>query len=545
MSHLEHTVEHMTTTYPFTTQNSAPSTEALNTQFAQSAQFAERFEPPPGFTTTTAPATEVLVPDAFGRWDPGQQRGYLAQRAINAAEGRTVVYAYACVRRATEHDEQRDPLDTAATMVGASMALSRRGAFRLVTTAVELIERLPRTAALLTTGWIGAQAAHAIAEETALVEDTLIPELDRRICEGLAPTRRRTHPPRIGPLRKMLSKHVAACDPVGADARAQQTRRDQNVRMTPISGDHARITATLTAVDAIEIADRIEALVRTVSADDPRTSGQLRAAGLLALSRGWTCLPEPDGSHPTDPAAQEAARRVIIHSYDDGDPDFRGLFLTGYGPVTGYTADELQRMARRRLDALDTLGDPDSEAARRYSPSEALSHFCRGRDGTCVFPGCQTPADKTDLDHIIPFDHDEPGRGGHTTSDDLGCLCRTHHRLKTEGLWAYYRNTEGVYVWIHGPNHPDRDPGTRIMSVPNGPLAQFAAPRHPERSCLQQESAEAGRTGDGIAGAGRRPHRRQRRHTERRYLRAQAEQRLRPTGGSAEQPPGQQGRSAA
>ncbi|EFV91566.1 hypothetical protein ES5_10322 [Dietzia cinnamea P4] len=481
------------------------------------------FEPPPGFITATAPATEVIVPGAFRRWDPGQQRGYLTQRAINAAEGETVAYAYACVLRATDHDQQRDPLDTAATMVGASMALSRRGAFRLVATAVELIERLPRTAALLTTGWIGIQAAHAIAEETALVDDHAMPELDRRISDGLAPTRRRTHPPRIGPLRKMLAKHVSACDPIGADARARQARREQNVQFTPISDDHARVTANLSAVDALEIADRIEALVRTAAADDPRPIGQLRAAGLLALSRGWACLPDPDGEHPTDADAQGAARRVVIHAYDDGASDFRGLFLAGYGPVTGFTADELQQRARRRLDALDTLADPETESARRYSPSDALAHFCRGRDGTCVFPGCETPADKADLDHIIPFDHDDPDRGGLTTSDDLGTLCRTHHRLKTEGIWAYYRNTEGVYVWLHGPNHPDSDPGTRITSVPHGPLAEFAAPRHPERSRLQRERAEAGKTGDGIAASRRRPHQRQRRDAERRALRAQVE----------------------
>ena len=514
----------MTPTPSSTTQNTGPAAEETDTQFAQ------KFEPPPGFVTTAVPAVDVLVPDAFSRWDPGQQRGYLAQRAINAAEGGTVLYTYACVRRATEHNQQPDPLDTAATMVGASMALSRRDAFRLVTTAVELIERLPRTSALLTTGWIGIQAAHAIADETALVEDHLIPELDRRISEGLAPTRRRTHPPKIGPLRKMLSKLVTACDPVAADARTHKTTRDQNVRTTPLPGDHARITATLAAVDALEIADRIEALVRTASTDDSRTTGQLRAAGLLALSRGWTCLPEPDGSHPTDPAAQDAVRRVVIHSYDDGDPDFRGLFLPGYGPVSGHTADELQRTGRRRLDALDTFADPDSDAAHRYTPSQALTHFCHGRDGTCVFPGCQTPADKTDLDHIIPFNHHHPDRGGLTTSDDLASLCRTHHRLKTEGIWAYYRNTEGDYIWIHGPHHPDHNPGTHITSTPNGPLAHFAAPRHPHRSRLQQEAAETGHTGNGLARSQRRPHQRQRRHTKKRHLRAQAEQRLQKRG---------------
>ncbi|MFN3338469.1 MAG: DUF222 domain-containing protein [Dietzia sp.] len=483
--------------------------------------------PPPGFTTATGPSLPVLVPEAFARWDPGQQRGYLAQRTVCAAEGRTLAYAYDCVRSATDRvatdrDRHRDPWETAATMISASMALSRHGASRLVTTAVELTERLPRTAALLATGWIGILAAHTIAEETALVADHLMPELDRQISEGLAPTRRRTHPPRLGPLRKMLTKTIAACDPVGADARAEQARRDQDVELVPLRDDRAIISATLTAEDALEIADRIEALARTAPADDPRPLGQLRAAGLLALSRGWTSLPDPDGEHPTDPKARSAARRVVIHAYDDGTPDNRGLTLAGYGPITGHTAEELQRSAGRRIDALSELADPDTAAARRHAPSEALARFCRGRDGTCVFPGCQTSAEKADLDHIIPFDHDHPDQGGHTTCDDLGCLCRFHHRLKTDGVWAYYRDTDGSYVWIHGPNHPDRDPGTRVTTSPSGPLAGHAAPQHPEASSRQREAAEAGETGSGSAESRRRPHVRHRRDAERRRLREQA-----------------------
>ena len=414
------------------------------------------FVPPKGFTTATGPAVDVIVPEAYARWDPHQQRGYLAQRLINAAEGRTVAFAYDCVRVAGQRDRHRDPWETAASIVSASMALSRHGASRLVTTAVELTERLPRTAALLATGWIGILAAHTIAEETAMVSDELMPELDRRISEALAPTRRRTHPPRLGPLRKMLTKTVSACDPVGADARAREARRDQDVEMVPLADDRALITAHLTAETAVEIADRIEALASTASEDDPRSLGELRAAGLLALSRGWACLPDVDGEHPGDPDGQAAARRVTIYAYDDGSPDNRGLTLAGYGPITGHTADQLERSARRRIDSLADLADP----------SEALARFCKGRDGTCVFPGCHTPAEKTDLDHIIPFDHDNPECGGHTTSDDLGSLCRFHHRLKTEGIWAYYRDIDGTYVWLHGPNHPEADPGTRITTAP-------------------------------------------------------------------------------
>jgi len=483
------------------------------------------FVPPKGFTTATGPAVDVIVPEAYARWDPHQQRGYLAQRLINAAEGRTVAFAYDCVRVAGQRDRHRDPWETAASIVSASMALSRHGASRLVTTAVELTERLPRTAALLATGWIGILAAHTIAEETAMVSDELMPELDRRISEALAPTRRRTHPPRLGPLRKMLTKTVSACDPVGADARAREARRDQDVEMVPLADDRALITAHLTAETAVEIADRIEALARTASEDDPRSLGELRAAGLLALSRGWACLPDVDGEHPGDPDGQAAARRVTIYAYDDGSPDNRGLTLAGYGPITGHTADQLERSARRRIDSLADLADPDCYAARRYTPSEALARFCKGRDGTCVFPGCHTPAEKTDLDHIIPFDHDNPECGGHTTSDDLGSLCRFHHRLKTEGIWAYYRDIDGTYVWLHGPNHPEADPGTRITTAPGGPLAALAPPRHPESSRRQQDAAEAGRTGSGSPASRRRPHLRHRRATERSRLRAQAHHR--------------------
>ncbi|MBB1058600.1 HNH endonuclease, partial [Dietzia sp. B19] len=216
------------------------------------------------------------------------------------------------------------------------------------------------------------------------------------------------------------------------------------------------------------------------------------------------------------------ARRVIIHAYDDGTPDNRGITLAGYGPITRHTAEELQRDARRRVNALSELADPDTAAARRHTPSEALARFCRGRDGTCVFPGCQTSAEKSDLDHIVPFDHDHPDQSGHTTCDDLGTLCRFHHRLKTDGVWAYYRETDGSYVWIHGPHHPNRDPATRITTFPTGPFAGHAAPRHPEASRLQREAAEAGETGSGSAESRRRPHLRHRRDVERRNLRAQA-----------------------
>ena len=43
---------------------------------------SEPGEPPPGFTLRSGPGVDLLVPEAFARWDPGQQRGYLARRLV-------------------------------------------------------------------------------------------------------------------------------------------------------------------------------------------------------------------------------------------------------------------------------------------------------------------------------------------------------------------------------------------------------------------------------------------------------------------------------
>ena len=65
------------------------------------------------------------------------------------------------------------------------------------------------------------------------------------------------------------------------------------------------------------------------------------------------------------------------------------------------------------------------------------------RDHTCVFPYCTRPAEHCDKDHVIPFSD-----GGATASDNLGNLCRRHHRLKTHHPgWTYTVLDPGTYLW--------------------------------------------------------------------------------------------------
>jgi hypothetical protein len=44
---------------------------------------------------------------------------------------------------------------------------------------------------------------------------------------------------------------------------------------------------------------------------------------------------------------------------------------------------------------------------------------------TCVFPTCEMPAQRCDIDHGLKFSW-----GGLTVLDNLAPICRTHHRLK-------------------------------------------------------------------------------------------------------------------
>lgn len=76
-----------------------------------------------------------------------------------------------------------------------------------------------------------------------------------------------------------------------------------------------------------------------------------------------------------------------------------------------------------------------------YRPAVAVARAVRARDGHCRFPGCSVPANRTQLDHVVPFPL------GQTTVDNLACLCVTHHRFKTHLPWSYVLAPDGLCTW--------------------------------------------------------------------------------------------------
>ncbi|GGO64948.1 hypothetical protein GCM10010910_21000 [Microbacterium nanhaiense] len=77
-----------------------------------------------------------------------------------------------------------------------------------------------------------------------------------------------------------------------------------------------------------------------------------------------------------------------------------------------------------------------------YRPTAWQKRALIGRDLTCRFPGCTTPARRADIDHTHAF-----AEGGRTTLSNLACLCEAHHVMKHQSDWQMKQLDDGVIEW--------------------------------------------------------------------------------------------------
>ena len=99
----------------------------------------------------------------------------------------------------------------------------------------------------------------------------------------------------------------------------------------------------------------------------------------------------------------------------------------------------------------------------RYRPPAGLADLVRARDRACVFPTCQTPAERCDIDHLTAW-----SQGGTTSLDNLATLCEAHHRLKHTPGWALTRDQAGGILSWHTPDKTvyQRHPNGTITRLP-------------------------------------------------------------------------------
>lgn len=131
--------------------------------------------------------------------------------------------------------------------------------------------------------------------------------------------------------------------------------------------------------------------------------------------------------------------------------------VDGQGVIDAQTARELLREAERSF-----VREPGPSAG--YVPSPKLAEQVRAEELSCTFPGCDAAVWGCDLDHVEPYDHDEPAAGGQTCRHNLRPLCRFHHRIKTHLHWTDFSygvdqaivvSPTGKCFWGKGFGMPD------------------------------------------------------------------------------------------
>ncbi len=136
--------------------------------------------------------------------------------------------------------------------------------------------------------------------------------------------------------------------------------------------------------------------------------------------------------------------------------------LAGYGPIPASVARHLSSDAKWRKFVTDPgTGNLLSFGRESYIPPQPLVDFLTARDRTCRFPGCSQPARVSDIDHAIPWKE-----GGLTSPENLGLLCRRHHRMKTHDGWNLESFADGSCKWT--------SPAGKEFFVPARPIHESA-----------------------------------------------------------------------
>ena len=198
---------------------------------------------------------------------------------------------------------------------------------------------------------------------------------------------------------------------------------------------------------------------------NPTTSGRS-----LPGSSGRS-LPVPDpatpafscsAAHDSSPAAslstaliaQPAASPAEVAEVRIGARSVAVPALTAWALAAGGTW--------RRLVTDPASGVVIDVGRTRYRPPAGLADLVRARDRACVFPTCQTPAERCDIDHLTAW-----SQGGTTSLDNLATLCEAHHRLKHTPGWALTRDqASGILSW----HTPDK---TVYQRPPNGTITRL------------------------------------------------------------------------
>ena len=342
-------------------------------------------------------------------------------------------------------EAEREDISTALRLAPAT-AQSR------IDIARTLVNNLPNTCSALATGEISSAHATVIARETAAAIRDGAPESVIFEIEQRAIAYAEFHTP--GQVANHVRTNVAKFAPEEFEEVTNRATALRRVSCYNEADGMSTVVAILPAADAQIVMNSIEAFILrqeqlSSGGGVAHTSGegtsakltidQKRADALSAICTNFLS----EISETVTPQRRPLTVNVTIDL-----PTLLGLAenpgqLAGYGPIPASVARELASDAKwKRFITEPQTGNLLDFGRESYEPPQQLKDFLIARDRTCRFPGCRRSALLSDLDHAESWDS-----GGSTSPDNIGALCRRHHRLKTHDGWKIESFSDGSCTW--------------------------------------------------------------------------------------------------
>lgn len=375
-------------------------------------------------------------------------------------------------------DPQREEIATTLNVAPVT-AQSRIDVARVLT------QHLPATCTALANGEISSAQATVIAKESATLLRRGIDPDQLKYLESMAIAYAEFHTP--AQVTNKVRSLVAKMEPVEFEVAVAQASEGRRVTFTPQPHGMAQIMALLPAVEAQTVWLAIDKLARAnkekgLSLDPDSQSSEIRTSAKSLLNSELGSGSTTDTTTDSDSLAKlismgiepltldqlradalaTIAESFLAASADENLahgrpvtlnltldlPTFLGLnenpgVLAGYGEIPASAARLLAKDAKWRRFITDPVtGNLLDYGRLTYQPPQPLIDFIVARDRRCRFPGCRQPARVCDIDHAIPWEE-----GGKTSKENLGLLCRRHHRMKTHGGWELASFEDGSCEW--------------------------------------------------------------------------------------------------
>jgi len=383
-----------------------------------------------------------------------KQRAITAVAGVQPSEGEGAMFGV--------DDAEREDVSTALRLAPATAQIR-------IDIARTLVNNLPNTCSALAVGEISSAHATVIARETAAAIRDGMSESAIFQIEERAIAFAEFHTP--GQVANHVRNAVAKYAPEEFE---DTTLRAQSMRRVSCFNDPngmSTVVAILPASDAQMVMNSIEAFIlrenqrieneRASAADSASCSDNSSAACSASMDDESEARKRTKDMRRADALSSICAayladitevvaphRRPVTVNVTIDLPTLLGLAenpgqLAGYGPIPAAIARELASDSKwRRFITEPQTGNLLDFGRESYEPPQQLKDFLIARDRTCRFPGCRRSALLSDLDHAQSWE-----TGGLTSAENIGALCRRHHRMKTHDGWSVESFPDGSCTW--------------------------------------------------------------------------------------------------